>query len=302
MDPLVRTIAITMLAGLALIPPCPAAGDEAPPSSASGPVRLFDAEFNLPANSRWREERIMTAPKLKLSVDLGGNKTVKGTMSMLSRQVVDIDVLTEASLRLRFVQSDRTSDIDFGNNRSRQTSTLPLDGRTVLTQRNADGRWSAKFDGRRRPTGEESAALRALTYLWSDGIYPDREVAIGGIWKVDAKEFKNLFGSDFRNPVGEFEFKLARLVEHEGQTCAKITGKGQLTSQTKNLDGAAGTEQTALDAEMDLTIEIYRSVDLAMDLTVEMKGTLELSNKQDKDALRYNASSEVEFTRRVRKR
>ena len=221
---------------------------------------------------------------------------------MLSREVIDIDVLNGGQLRLKYIQSDRTSDIDFGNNRSRHSNPLPLDGETILASRSPDGRWSAKLHGRRRPTADESSALHALTYLWSEGVYPDREVAIGETWEIDAGEFKNLFGSDFQKPSGEFEFKFARLVEHGGMMCAKITGKGKLTSQTKNLGATPGTEQTALGAAMDLTIDIYRSIEFAMDLTIEMKGTLELSNEEDEDALLYKASSKVEFTRRLKKR
>ena len=245
----------------------------------------------------------MSAPKLKLSVDLGTDKNVKGVMSMLSRQLIDIDVLNQEEVRLKFVQNDSTSHINFGENRSRHTTALPLDGRTVLAERGEGGRWSAKFDSRRRPTPEESSALYALTYLWAEGVYPDREVKIGESWKVDAKDFKNLFGSNFRKPVGNFEFTLAKMVKHEGRDCAKIIGKGKLTSQTKSMGSdEAGLEETPLDAEMDLTIEIYRSVELAMDLSVTMTGTLELSNEKDEDALTYRASSPVEFTRTLRQR
>ncbi len=280
-----------------------AADERGAPATAPKSVSLVNTDFRLPANSRWREERIMSAPKLKLSVDLGANKNVRGTMSLLSRQVLDIDVLTEKDVRLKFVQSDTTSTIDFGKNRNRSTNTLPLDGKTVLAERVESGRWSAKFDGRRRPTPEEGSALQGLTHLWTTGVYPDRDVEIGETWKVDAKNFKSLFGDEFEKPTGAFEFNLARIVEFEGKTCAKITGRGKLTSQTKTLRSTgAGAEESPLDAVMDLSVEIYRSIEFGIDLSVKMTGTLDLNNKKDKDALTYKATSPVEFTRILRKR
>lgn len=249
----------------------------------------------------------MSAPKFKLSVDLGSGKSVKGTMSLISRQLLDVDVLTGNNLRLKFIQHNSTSDIDIGANRNRNTTTLPLDGKTVLTERGNEGRWSAKLDGRSRPTSGEGSALHALTYLWIDGIYPDRDVAIGETWKIDAKELKNLFGADFKKPAGEFEFTLVRIVDHEGQKCAKITGKGHVTSQTKSLgdanaSAADGTGETPLDATMDINLEIFRSLELAMDMTMKMEGTLDLNNQKDEKALQYKATSPVKFTRSFRKR
>ena len=297
------SVAATILMILALAAPTGDASDETAEPATPNSVRLMNADFRLPANTRWREERIMSAPKLKLSVDLGGNKNVRGTMSLLSRQVLDIDVRTEKDLRLKFVQSDTTSDIDFGKNRNRSTTTLPLDGKSVLAERVESGRWSAKLDSSRRPTAEEGSALYGLTYLWASGVYPDREVEIGETWKVDAKNFKNLFGSEFKKPAGAFEFSLARIVDFDGHPCAKITGKGELTSQTKSLGSTeAGAEETPIDAVMDLSIEIYRSIELGMDLSVKMTGTLDLSNEKDEEALTYKASSPVEFTRTLKKR
>jgi hypothetical protein len=296
MLPIAISIAIVFCQAIA-----PSSADS--PKNPADPVSLSNTEFRLPPNSHWREERIMSAPKLKLLVDLGTEKNIKGTMSMQSRQILDVDVLSATDLRLRFVQNDTTSDVDFGDKRSRQTTTLPLDGKSVLAQRGESGRWSAKLDGRRRPTGEESSALHGLTYLWSEGIYPDREVAIGESWKVDAKDLKNLFGADFIKPEGEFEFTLARIVEHEGHECAKIIGRGKFKSQSKSLgSGVPGAEETPLDAAMDLTVEIYHSTKLAADLAVKMKGTLELSNEKDQDALTFRASSPIEFNRTLRKR
>lgn len=94
-----------------------------------------------------------------------------------------------------------------------------------------------------------------------------------------------------------------RTVEYEGQECVKITGQGKLRSQTKSLGSSApGAEEKPLAAELDLSIEIYRSLELAIDLSVSMTGTLELSNTGDEDALSYKASSPVEFTRTLKKR
>ena len=275
-----------------------------PPATNTTTVRLTNGEFKLSPNTRWREERIMSAPKFKLSVDLGSGKSVKGSMSLISRQLLDVDVLTDKNLRLKFIQHNSTSDIDIGANRNRNTTTLPLDGKIALAERSNAGRWSAKLDGRNRPTSGEGAALHALTYLWIDGIYPDRDVAIGETWKIDAKELKNLFGADFKKPAGEFEFTLVRMVDHEGHKCAKITGKGSVTSQTKSLGNAAadGTGETPLDATMDISIEIFRSLELAMDMTMKMEGTLDLNNEKDEKALQYKATSPVKFTRSFRKR
>lgn len=272
--------------------------------STSGSVRLSNSEFRLPPNSRWREERIMSAPSLKLSVDLGTEKGVRGTMSMLSRQLIDIDVLSEKELRLRYVQNETTSDVDFGKERNRHTTTLPLDGKTILAERIDEGRWAAKLDARRRPTPEENAALYSLTYLWAEGLYPDREVEIGESWTVDASQLKGLFGSDFKRPTGELRFTVSRIVDFEGQECAKITGKGKLQSQASNLAGGATgtTEDAALTAGLNLSIEIFRSIELAADLSVTMTGTLELSNEADEEALSYRASSPVEFTKTFEKR
>ncbi|MGI9239713.1 MAG: hypothetical protein ACR2RV_02870 [Verrucomicrobiales bacterium] len=278
----------------------------APPAeeaSSGNSVQLSNADFRIPPNSRWRDERIMSAPKLALLVDLGTEKNVRGTMSILSRQLLDIDVASESELRLKFIQADTTTDIDFGKDRNRQTTPLPLDGKTILAERGDRGRWSSKLDRGRRPTGEESAALYALSYLWADGLYPDRRVTIGESWTVEAKQLRNLFGSDLKKPVGEFVFTLARIVEYEGEECAKITGKGKLRSQTKSLgSGATGTEDVPLEATMDLSIEIYRSLELAMDLSVKMTGTLELNNAQDEEAFSYKAISPVEFSRKLGKR
>lgn len=292
-------IVIALLFLLATSPASPEPATDSPIRQ----LRLANSEFRLPPNSRWREERIMTAPALKLSVDLGTEKDVRGTMSMLSRQLIHIDVISEKDLRLKFVQNETKSEVDFGKDRSRHTTTLPLDGKTVLTERIEEGRWAARLDSKRRPTPVESAALYSLTYLWAEGLYPDREVEIGESWTVDASELKNLLGSDFSRPEGELRFTLARIVDFEGQECAKITGKGRLRSQTKNLGSdSPGTEEAALEAAMDLSIEIYRSVELAMDLSVKMSGTLELSNEKDETALRYRASSPIEFSRTFEKR
>ena len=282
-----------------------AAGDgTAAPTAPVQSVMLSNTSFNLPPNTRWREERIMSAPKFKLSVELGAEKNVRGSMSMLTRQLMEIDVLTPKKLRLNFVQSDTSSDIDFGANTNRSTTTLPLDGKAVVTERDEKGRWSAKLEAKRRPTPEEGSALNALTYLWAEGIYPDKEITIGESWKVDAKDFKNLFGSEFKKPKGEFEFTLVRIDEHDGETCAKITGKGQLTSQTKSLGNATAgnTEETPLDAVMDLEIEIFHAIELGMDLDVKMTGTLVLSNDKKSEELSYEASSPVEFTRSLERR
>ncbi|MFT4547843.1 MAG: hypothetical protein ACI8XO_003084 [Verrucomicrobiales bacterium] len=296
------TIAIVLLA--CLCRSLPADEKSTLATIAAEAVTLSSSDFKLPPNSQWREERIMSAPKFKLSIDLGSGKTVKGTMSLLSRQLLDIDVVGEKDLRLKFVQSNSTSDIDIGENRNRHTTTLPLDGKTVLAERGEGGRWSSRLDGRRRPTSEEGTALNALTHLWVEGIYPGRDLEIGETWTVDAKDLKNLFGADFKRPTGEFEFTLARVVEHEGQNCAKVTGRGKVTSQTKSLGNSAadGTGETPLDATMDIGIEIFHSLDLAMDLTLKMEGTLTLSNEKDAEALRYEASSPVKFTRTFRKR
>ena len=277
------------------------ADESAPPVAATSKVRLSNKEFKLPPKSKWREERIMSAPRLKLLVELGGDKELEGSMSMLSRQLIEVDVLSEKDVRLDFVQCESTNDIDFVNTRGKHATDLPLDGKTVLATRTSKGRWVAKLDGRRKPSSEESSALYALSYLWGENIYPDREMEIGQSWKVDAGEFRNLFGSDFERPQGEFDFTLARLVEHEGSDCVKITGKGKFTSRTKGL-GAATGEETPLTATMDLTFEIYRSIDLDMDLTVNMNGTLDISNDEDADGLRYSATSPVEFSRTFRKR
>ena len=279
------------------------AKEKATQPNGAQPVRLFNADFRLPPNSRWREERIMASPRLKLSVDLGAGKRVKGSMSILTRQLLDVDVLADSKLRLRFVQRERINDIDFGGNRNRQAISLALDGKTVIAQRSEDGRWSAKFDGKRRPTAKESFALNGLAYLWMEGVYPDREVSIGETWKVDAKNFKNLVDPSFRKPSGTFEFTLARIVEHEGHRCAKITGKGKMLSETKSLEGTPGAEGASLDVEMDFTtIEIYRALDFAMDINLTMKGTMEITNAKDEKALRYRAEGPVELTRTLKAR
>jgi len=265
-------------------------------------VMLSNKEFRLPPNSKWREERIMSAPRLKLQVDFGADKSMKGTMSMRSRQLMDVEVATEKDVRLEFLQCESSNDVDLFNNRSKHTRDLPLDGKMVIAQRTEKGRWIAKLDSRRKPTPGESSALYALSHLWSEGIYPDKEVEIGQTWKIEASEFKSLFGNDFERPEGDFEFTLARMVEHEGQTCAKITGKGKFRSQTKGFGSPDGEAEEPLTATMDITLEIFRSIDLAMDLTVNMSGTLDIRNDKAREELRYKATSPVEFSRTFRKR
>ena len=292
-------IVIALLFLLATSPASPEPATDSPIRQ----LRLANSEFRLPPNSRWREERIMTAPALKLSVDLGTEKDVRGTMSMLSRQLIHIDVISEKDLRLKFVQNETNSEVDFGKDRSRHTTTLPLDGKTVLTERIEEGRWAARLDSKRRPTPEESAALYSLTYLWAEGLYPDREVEIGESWTVDASELKNLLGSDFSRPEGELRFTLARIVDFEGQECAKITGKGRLRSQTKNLgsDSPGPRRQPSRQRWISRSRSTGR-LNSPWDLSVKMSGTLELSNEKDETALRYRASSPIEFSRTFEKR
>ena len=131
-------IAATTVLAFACCAQLAAADEDQALATAPNTASLINADFRLPANSRWREEHIMSAPKLKLSVDLGAGQTVRGTMSLLSRQVLNIDVLTEKNVRLKYVQSDTTSDIDFGKNRNRLTTAQPLDGKTVLAERVVD--------------------------------------------------------------------------------------------------------------------------------------------------------------------
>ena len=103
------TIAIVLLA--CLCRSLPADEKSTLATIAAEAVTLSSSDFKLPPNSQWREERIMSAPKFKLSIDLGSGKTVKGTMSLLSRQLLDIDVVGEKDLRLKFVQSNSTRTV-----------------------------------------------------------------------------------------------------------------------------------------------------------------------------------------------
>ena len=56
--PLIRIAAFAIAIGVIYLPAGNSADEVTP---ASGPVRLFNSDFELPPNSRWREERIMTA-------------------------------------------------------------------------------------------------------------------------------------------------------------------------------------------------------------------------------------------------
>ncbi len=229
-----------------------------------------------------RVESIVEMKDGTMDINAGGMR-LAGKMDMSMRSIIETTILevedvTITKVRIRHVEETQEQTVEMMGQRSTNKDEAPLHGQTIVGTLSDDS-WSFELENG-SPNAAQRARLAELnrSYKFDDrhAVYPDRKIAIGESWEVDAADMDAQFSGTDR-PEGKVTLTLDKVEEVDGEKLAHLT-------VTMDLE-AAMTAEGPGDGKMTMkaTGPVIRSLKTFVDKSSKLTGTMQMRMAEGDD-------------------
>lgn len=207
--------------------------------------------------------------------------TIEGKQSMTATSEERVEALAVDGRQITKAQTKVVKDaadivMSIGDNEMKETKEGELQGETLISERNAQGKWKhALVDV--KPTAKQKKDLdKRVGPESDDDIYPAGKHKVGHEWTVDATVLQRIFGGSITDLKGKLTLKFVKVETVDGQECAVIETTGKIS-------GVAKEDEGTLDVEMEFKGTTWRALKTGVDIKdkatgkMKMSGTLEMN-------------------------
>jgi hypothetical protein len=236
-------------------------------------VILAIADELMPPGTVKEEDFSMELKDGKIKITLP-EQEIEGALSMKEVKKRKFESIAEGKYRISVLEDRKTERSQMmGQEQPAKETVNPLEGRTVIAERGADGVWKTALESG-EATAEMEKEISKITESLSKSkdaqVYGTVARKVGDEWTVNAGEMM-----EFKDAEGTIKLRFDAIEEHKGQRCAKLTG-------TLDITGApADSDMPGMKMRMAGAVIIFRSIEHRTDLSNELKGTMEMSGEME---------------------
>lgn len=227
----------------------------------------------IPTGTTAEYQSKMTMPDGVVKITMQG-QVMDGTSEMESVEKRRVESLEDGSYRYLLIEEvEKQTMTLMGQAQPMPPKLNPLVGLPVIVSKGGDGQWGAKLE-----EGEATPELVSELDEIAEGLNDDDDAKlygteprkVGDEWEVESADLMGV-----ENGKGVFKLKFDSIEEHEGERCAKITGKFEIK----------GTEEEEGAGEMTITLAgdylAYRSLEGRYDVSKKMDGTMSVKGDME---------------------
>ena len=232
------------------------------PGTVKGQVTVNKTVFKI-------KEGAMTIKIMGMTIDATQSLTSTGEEEVRVTAVADGQP-TKTQTKVIREQAETVMTINGQENKDKKAGDL--EGEVIISERGKDGKWKHTLVDT-KPTDKQKSELERRPGADNQAdIYPEKKIAAGHIWSVDATVLQRILGGSITDLKGKVKFKFLRVEDVDGEECAVIESSGSIT-------GIAKTDEGELNVEFDIKGITFRSLKSGIDLKDEAEGTMRMSGK-----------------------
>lgn len=221
-------------------------------------------------------------------VSLEGKQTMTAnTEERTEALAVDGRQITKAQVKV--VKDTADTVITIGEMEMKDSKAGELEGETVISERNAQGKWKHALVDTKPSEKQKKELDKRVGPESDDEIYPAGKHKVGHEWTVDATALQRVFGGSISDLKGKLKLKFVKVETIDGQECAVIESSGKVSGVVKEDEG---------DLEMELEIKgtTWRSLKTGIDIKDKASGKLKMSGKLEMDGVAVEMTVEGPVT------
>ncbi len=157
-------------------------------------------------------------------------------------------------------------------------SVSPLQGKTI-TIRRRNGKVSVTVSPGQLDQRDRAVLAKALDHSDQE-FFPDRDVAVGEEWPVDARLVSQIFPEVQK---AEVKYQLQEVVPFAGHRCARVHVTMEVTGQPSGMP---------VPMTIKLSGDLYHALDLKRTLSTELSGPVTVQGELPQNGIRVNMSGE----------